>query len=70
MFQIAGGSIGVALNTVIIASASSMAAGIHTAFLVDGALAVCSALNAVVFVGGAIDRERLRDLRHHHRAHA
>src|SRR5215813_8275523 len=49
MFQIAGGSIGVALNTVIIASASSMAAGIHTAFLVDGALAVCSALNAVVF---------------------
>jgi len=70
MFQIAGGSIGVALNTVIIVSASSMAAGIHTAFLVDGALAVCSALNAVVFVGGAIDRERLRDLRHHHRAHA
>jgi hypothetical protein len=41
--QIAGGSIGVALNTVVVVSASSMTAGIHTAFLLDGALAVCSA---------------------------
>lgn len=70
MCQIAGGSIGVALNTVIVVSASSLAAGIHTAFLLDGALAVCSALVAVLFVGGAIDKERLHALRHHHRAHA
>jgi len=70
MCQIAGGSIGVALNTVIVVSASSMPSGIHAAFLVDGALAVCSALVAVGAVGGRIDKERLRALKHHHRAHA
>jgi MFS family permease len=70
MCQIAGGSIGVALNTVIVVSASSMPSGIHAAFLVDGALAVCSAVVALVAVGGTIDKERLRSLRHHHRAHA
>jgi hypothetical protein len=47
-----------------------MPAGIHTAFLVDGLLAICSATVAVLFGGGTIDAERLRDLRHHHRAHA
>jgi EmrB/QacA subfamily drug resistance transporter len=70
MCQIAGGSIGVALNTVIVVSARSMPAGIHVAFLVDGALAICSAIVAVLLVGGKIDVERLRELRHHHRAHA
>jgi MFS family permease len=70
MCQIAGGSIGVALNTVIVVSASSMPSGIHAAFLVDGALALCSAMVALAGVGGAIDPERLRSLRHHHRAHA
>ena len=70
MFQIAGGSIGVALNTVIVVSASSMPRGIHLAFLVDGGLAVCSAVVAILFVGGTVDPERLRVLRHHHRAHA
>jgi EmrB/QacA subfamily drug resistance transporter len=70
MFQIAGGSIGVGLNTAIVVSASSMPRGIHIAFLVDGILAVGSAAVAVLFVGGAMDFERLRDLRHHHRAHA
>lgn len=70
MFQIAGGSIGVGFNTAIVVSASSMPAGIHTAFLVDGLLAVASAAVAILFVGGAVDMERLRELRHHHRAHA
>jgi EmrB/QacA subfamily drug resistance transporter len=70
MFQIAGGSIGVGFNTAIVASASSMPAGIHTAFLVDGILAMCSAAVALFFVGGTVDVERLRELRHHHRAHA
>ncbi len=70
MFQIAGGSIGVGFNTAIVASASSMPAGIHTAFLVDGILAMCSAAVALLFVGGTVDVERLRALRHHHRAHA
>ena len=70
MFQIAGGSIGVGFNTAIVVSASSMPAGIHIAFLVDGILAICSATVAILFVGGTVDRERLRALRHHHRAHA
>ncbi len=70
MFQIAGGSIGVGLNTAIVVSASSMPSGIHTAFLVDGILAMGSAVVALLFVGGAIDMERLRSLQHHHRAHA
>jgi hypothetical protein len=47
-----------------------MPAGIHIAFLVDGLLAIASAAVAVFFVGGTIDAERLRALRHHHRAHA
>jgi EmrB/QacA subfamily drug resistance transporter len=70
MFQIAGGSIGVGFNTAIVVSGSSMPAGIHTAFLVNGLLAMCSAAVAVLFVGGTVDLERLRALRHHHRAHA
>ncbi len=70
MFQIAGGSIGVGFNTAIVVSASSMPAGIHIAFLVDGLLAIASAAVAILFVGGTIDAERLRALRHHHRAHA
>jgi MFS family permease len=70
MFQIAGGSIGVGFNTAIVVSASSMPAGIHTAFLVDGLLAIASATVAVLFVGGTINAERLRDLQHQHRAHA
>jgi EmrB/QacA subfamily drug resistance transporter len=70
MFQIAGGSIGVGFNTAIVVSASSMSAGIHIAFLVDGLLAIASASVAIIFVGGMVDAERLRALRHHHRAHA
>ena len=70
MFQIAGGSIGVGFNTAIVVSGSTMPAGIHAAFLVDGALAIASAVVAILFVGGAIDLERLESLRHHHRAHA
>jgi EmrB/QacA subfamily drug resistance transporter len=70
MFQIAGGSIGVGFNTAIVVSAASMPAGIHVAFLVDGVLAICSAAVALFFVGGIVDVDRLRELRHHHRAHA
>src|SRR5579871_534002 len=64
MFQVAGGSIGVGFNTAIVVSASALAIGIHNAFLVDGLLAVCSAAVALAFVGGTVDLERLRELRH------
>ena len=70
MCQIAGGSIGVGFNTVIVVSAESMPSGIHTAFLVNGALAIVGATVALILVGGPINPERLQALRHHHRAHA
>jgi EmrB/QacA subfamily drug resistance transporter len=70
MCQIAGGSIGVGFNTVIVVSAASMPAGIHSAFLVNAALAMVGATVALLMVGGPIDPERLQALRHHHRAHA
>ena len=37
-----------------------MPRGIHVAFLVDGILAIGSAAVAILFVGGAVDFERLR----------
>jgi EmrB/QacA subfamily drug resistance transporter len=70
MFQIGGGSIGLGLNTAIVDSAASLTVGIARAFLVDAILAVCGLLVAAWFVGGSVDLERLRGLRHHHRAHA
>jgi len=69
MCQIAGGSIGLGLNTALVVTAPSLAEGIHTAFLVDAALAVAGLIVAVLFVGGSVDTTRLRELRHHHRAH-
>jgi hypothetical protein len=69
MFQIAGGSIGLGLNTALVVTAASLADGINIAFLVDSILAVLGLVVSVIFVGGTIDPERLRQLRHHHRAH-
>jgi EmrB/QacA subfamily drug resistance transporter len=70
MFQIGGGSIGLGLNTAIVASAPVLAEGIRSAFRFDAVLAVCGLAVAALFVGGTVDLERLRTLRHHHRAHA
>jgi MFS family permease len=70
MFQIGGGSIGLGLNTAIVASSAVLADGIRNAFRFDAVLAVCGLAVAALFVGGAVDLERLRALRYHHRAHA
>ena len=70
MFQIAGGSIGLGLNTALVATAGSLVEGIHRAFMVNAVLAVCGVVIAVLFVGGSVDTQRLRMMRHHHRAHA
>jgi len=70
MFQIAGGSIGLGLNTALVVTAGSLVEEIHRAFLVDAVLAVCGLVVAMLFVGGRVDKERLRTMRHHHRAHA
>jgi len=70
MFQIAGGSIGLGVNTAIVATAPTLVQGIRTAFFVDAVLAACGLLICLLFVGGEVDVTLLRGLRHHHRAHA
>jgi MFS family permease len=68
MCQIAGGSIGLGLNTAIVLSASSFTEGIAIAFRVDAALAGVGFLIAFAFIGGeepVTDRIHLR----HHSAH-
>ena len=68
MFQIAGGSIGLGLNTAIVVSADSLAVGIHRAFLVDGVLALIGLIISVLFIGGKL---HFKHPRHHgqHKAH-
>ncbi|MGB7950589.1 MAG: hypothetical protein WCH75_23140, partial [Candidatus Binatia bacterium] len=70
MFQIAGGSIGLGLNTALVVTAGSLVEGISRAFVVDAVLAVCGLVVSVCFIGGPVDRERLTAMQHHHRAHA
>jgi EmrB/QacA subfamily drug resistance transporter len=69
MFQIAGGAVGLGLNTALVVTASSLPDGIRTAFLVDTALALGGLAVVLMFVGGQVDAQRLRNLTHHHRAH-
>jgi EmrB/QacA subfamily drug resistance transporter len=69
MFQIAGGAIGLGLNTALVVTAPSLAEGIHVAFLVNGALAICGMAVSALFVGGRIERGQLHLLLHRHRAH-
>lgn len=52
MCQIAGGAIGLGLNTALVVTAPSLAEGIHTAFLMDTALAIGGLLVSLLFVGG------------------
>jgi len=61
---------GAGLDTALVVTAGSLVEGIHRAFLVDAVLAVCGLVVAMLFVGGRVDKERLRTMRHHHRAHA
>jgi EmrB/QacA subfamily drug resistance transporter len=70
MAQIGGGAIGLGLNTAIVVSAASLPKGIHDAFIVDGVLAICGFAVALLFIGGPVDKERLKTMMHHHRAHA
>jgi len=69
MAQIAGGSVGLGLNTAIIATAPSFSEGIGRAFFVDGCMAAGGILVALFFVGGRVDRKRIESFIHRHRAH-
>jgi EmrB/QacA subfamily drug resistance transporter len=69
MCQIAGGAIGLGLNTAIVASAPSLESGISRAFRVDAALAVVGFVVAVTFVGERSPTHHRRMVRWHQRAH-
>jgi EmrB/QacA subfamily drug resistance transporter len=75
MAQIAGGAVGLGLNTAIVASANSLPEGIADAFRVDAALAAVGLVVALLFVGAPSTEPKPAHphphrLRWHHRAHA
>ncbi len=69
MAQIAGGSIGLGLNTAIVATAPTLPEGISRAFFVDGCLAVAGVVIALFFIGGKLDKKKIESAIHRHRAH-
>ena len=70
MCQIAGGAVGLGLNTAIVAAASSLSDGISTAFKVDAGLAVVGFFVVLAVVGRHEEVAPRHTLRTHHRAHA
>jgi len=60
MFQIAGGSVGLALTTTIFASQPGLIDGLHAGFRFDSALAFVGFLITLFFVGGRLGRTRER----------
>lgn len=69
MCQIAGGAVGLGVNTAIVASASTLGTGISIAFRVDAVLAVIGFVVALLFVGSS-ERTTHRKVIPWHRAHA
>jgi MFS family permease len=71
MCQVAGGSIGLGLNTAIVLSADTLASGIRVAFRLDAALAVIGLGVSLWFVHGPRGPAGHADAPPaHHRAHA
>jgi EmrB/QacA subfamily drug resistance transporter len=68
MGNIAGGSLGLGLNTAIVLSASSFSDGIRYAFLVDATLGAVGTVVAIAFIHGRGTSFHPR-LRRHQRAH-
>jgi len=75
MFQVAGGVVGLAVNTAIVTSdagesTTRFVEGISDAFRLDAFLALAGLVVAVLFVGGRMSADELRRHRPHlHRAH-
>jgi EmrB/QacA subfamily drug resistance transporter len=73
MCQIAGGAVGLGLNTAIVASQSSLTDGISLAFRLDAVFAIVGLLVVARYVHGAPtpedDAARRQSSRWHHRAH-
>ncbi|MCR9213435.1 MAG: MFS transporter [Proteobacteria bacterium] len=59
MFQVAGGAIGMGLNTAIVVSAPTFTIGIERAFLVDAVLALGGLIICLSLVDGPMTRETL-----------
>jgi MFS family permease len=71
MCQIAGGAVGLGLNTALVTSQASLADGIELAFKVDGALALAGLVVVLAFIGRpALPEGHPWALRWRHRAHA
>ena len=72
MCQIAGGAVGLGLNTAIVLSAANLPDGIRAAFRVDAALAVIGTAVSLRFVRGAKRSEAHAGTSHahHHRVRA
>jgi EmrB/QacA subfamily drug resistance transporter len=75
MCQIAGGAVGLGVNTAIVASGSDLSDGIALAFRVDAVLALIGLVIVLTFIGREAPttdhaQEHARALRHRHRAHA
>jgi EmrB/QacA subfamily drug resistance transporter len=75
MCQIAGGAVGLGLNTAIVTQSADLTDGISTAFLVDAVLAFAGLIVVLVFIGRAAPapghpKLHPRALQARHRAHA
>jgi EmrB/QacA subfamily drug resistance transporter len=71
MCQIAGGAVGLGLNTALVTTQSTLADGISLAFKVDAILALAGLLVVLAFIGRTAPAEgHPRALRGRHRAHA
>jgi MFS family permease len=68
MGNVAGGSIGLGLNTAIVLLAASLADGIRIAFFVDAALGLVATAVVLVFIRGT-GQPYHRRVHLHHRAH-
>jgi MFS family permease len=60
MFQVAGGSVGLALTTTVFAAQDDLIAGLHAAFRLDAALSFVGFVITVLFVGGRLVRRHRR----------
>jgi EmrB/QacA subfamily drug resistance transporter len=70
MCQIAGGAVGLGLNTAFVTASSSLPDGISVAFKVDAALAVLGLFVVLAVIGRHTEVTPRPMLRAHHRAHA
>jgi len=70
MCQVAGGAIGLGLNTAIVLSSARLTEGISVAFRVDGALAIAGTVVSLLFVHGPRSSPAHASSGHaHHRVH-